>query len=90
MRLAESMAATGAIVLLITAADTPAAAGGQPTLTVFGLPRVTPDPASPWPGDLAHAVLGILPLQTIIGLLAEDLGRADGDFLFHQDDTKVS
>ena len=92
MRLAESMAATGAIVLLIAAADAPAAAGGQPTLTVFGLPRVsaTPDLTGPGAGDLAHAVLGILPLQTIIGLLAEDLGRADAEFLFHQDDTKVS
>jgi glucosamine--fructose-6-phosphate aminotransferase (isomerizing) len=81
-RLAESMAAVGATVLLITAADTPDVAGGQPTITVFGLP--------PALGDLAQAVLAILPVQTIIGLLAEDLGCADGEFRHHQDDTKVA
>jgi glutamine---fructose-6-phosphate transaminase (isomerizing) len=91
-KLAESMAATGTTVLLITAADTPGAVTEQPTLTVFRLPRVSavPNRASPGPGDLAHAVLAILPVQTIIGLLAEHLGCADSKFLFHQDDTKVS
>ena len=85
------MAATGTTVLLITPADTPRAVNGQPTLTVFGLPQVSAaNPASPWPGDLAHAVLAILPVQTIIGLLAEDLGCPDGEFWHHQDDTKVS
>ena len=90
-KLAESMAATGTTVLLITPADTPRAGNGQPTLTVFGLPQVSavPNPASPWPGDLAHAVLAILPVQTIVGLLADALGCADGKFRFHQDDTKV-
>jgi glutamine---fructose-6-phosphate transaminase (isomerizing) len=91
-KLAESMAATGTTVLLITAAGTPGAVSEQPTLTVFRLPRVSPAPnlASPGPGDLAHAVLAILPVQTVVGLLAEHLGCADGKFLFHQDDTKVS
>jgi hypothetical protein len=38
---------------------------------------------------LAQAVLAILPLQTITGQLAEDLGLPDGEFRYHQDDTKV-
>ena len=38
---------------------------------------------------LAQAVLAILPLQTITWQLAEDLGLPDGEFLYHQDDTKV-
>jgi glucosamine--fructose-6-phosphate aminotransferase (isomerizing) len=91
-KLAESMAAVGATVLLITAADTPGPASGQPTMTVFGLPPASAaqDPARPGPGDLAQAVLAIVPVQTVIGLLAEDLGCADGGFLHHQNDTKVS
>ena len=40
--------------------------------------------------DLAQAVLAILPLQTISWVLAEDRGCVDGEFLYHQDDTKVS
>ena len=91
-KLAESMAAIGATVLLITAADLPRATDGQPTMTVFGLPPAAAAPgdlAQPRSGDLAQAVLAILPVQTIIGLLAEDLGCADGEFLHHQDDTKV-
>jgi len=38
---------------------------------------------------LAQAVLAILPLQAVTWLLAEDLGMPDGEFLYHQDDTKV-
>jgi len=38
---------------------------------------------------LAQAVLAILPLQTITAQLAEDLGLPDGEFRYHQDDTKV-
>ena len=92
-KLAESMAAIGATVLLITAADLPRATDGQPTMTVFGLPPAAAAPgdlAQPRSGDLAQAVLAILPVQTIIGLLAEDLGCPDGEFWHHQDDTKVS
>lgn len=90
-RLAESMAAVGATVLLITEAGPVGVAGGPP-MTAFGLPPVSVAAGSAGPGasDLAQAVLAILPLQTIIGLLAEDLGCADGEFLHHQDDTKVS
>jgi glutamine---fructose-6-phosphate transaminase (isomerizing) len=83
-RLAESMAAVGATVLLITTgeaatAGNTATAGGPPGLTEFRLPGM----------DLAQAVLAILPLQTITWLLAEDRGCPDGEFRYHQDDTKV-
>jgi glucosamine--fructose-6-phosphate aminotransferase (isomerizing) len=83
-RLAESMAAAGATVLLITTGEAAAAgdaamAAGSPGLTVFRLPDM----------DLAQAVLAILPLQTITWLLAEDRGCPDGEFRYHQDDTKV-
>jgi len=90
-RLAESMAAVGATVLLITVADPVGVAGGPP-MTVFGLPAVSvaAGSVSRQASDLAQAVLATLPVQTIIGLLAEDLGCADGEFLHHQDDTKVS
>jgi glucosamine--fructose-6-phosphate aminotransferase (isomerizing) len=96
-RLAASMAAAGATALLITAADT--ATAGQPGLTIFRLPRSSQAQAGQAPAgqaqagqaeaDLAQAVLAILPLQTITWLLAEDLGCTDGEFLYHQDDTKV-
>ncbi len=90
-RLAGAMAAAGATVLLITAADGPDAADGQPGPTVFRLPRPDAGPGGPArPGDLAQAVLAILPLQTITWQLAEDRGGTDGEFLYHQDDTKVS
>jgi glutamine---fructose-6-phosphate transaminase (isomerizing) len=90
-RLAKSMAAVGATVLLITAAGPVGVAGGPP-MTVFGLPSVSVAASSVGrqASDMAQAVLAILPVQTIIGLLAEDLGCADGEFLHHQDDTKVS
>lgn len=80
-RLAASLAATGAQILLITGlgqaetADTTAAG-----VTVFPVPAAT---------DAALGVLGILPLQTISGALAEAAGLPDGEFRFHQDDTKV-
>jgi glucosamine--fructose-6-phosphate aminotransferase (isomerizing) len=101
-RLAASMAAAGATALLITAADT--ATPDQPGLTIFRLPQsgqaqagqaqagqaqAGQAPAGQAPADLAQAVLAILPLQAITWLLAEDLGCTDGEFLYHQNDTKV-
>jgi hypothetical protein len=74
-------------VLLVTADDFAGAA--QPNLTVFRLPRPAPAQVTGGAGDPAQAVLGIVPLQTITWLLAEDLGCVDGQFLYHQDDTKV-
>lgn len=41
-------------------------------------------------GTAAEAVLGIVPLQTITAAIAAGLGLPDGEFLYHQDDTKVS
>ncbi|HXL94380.1 MAG TPA: SIS domain-containing protein [Streptosporangiaceae bacterium] len=70
-KLAASMAAAGATVLLITSSDADAA---------FRLPAL---------GTAAEAVLGILPLQTITSVLAIESGLPDGEFLYHQDDTKV-
>ena len=78
-RLAASMAAAGATVVLITSGESATAADRPPGLTVFRQPDV----------DLAQAVLAILPLQTITWLLAEDRGCPDGEFRYHQDDTKV-
>jgi fructoselysine-6-P-deglycase FrlB-like protein len=83
-KLAESMAAVGATVLLVTADDF--AGTAPPNLTIFRLPRLAAGGAA----DPAQPVLGIVPLQMITGLLAEDLGCVDGQFLYHQDDTKVS
>ena len=56
------------------------------------LARVSAAPGAAGPGssDLAQAVLAIVPLQMIAGLLAEDLGCLDSEFLYHQDDTKVA
>jgi glutamine---fructose-6-phosphate transaminase (isomerizing) len=70
-KLAASMSAAGATVLLITSEDADAA---------FRLPAL---------GTAAEAVLGILPLQTITSALAIESGLPDGEFLYHQDDTKV-
>jgi glucosamine--fructose-6-phosphate aminotransferase (isomerizing) len=75
-RLAIQMAATGAAVVLVTADPVPEAPG----LAVFPLPAVAP---------VAEAVLGILPAQAISGALADAAGLPDGEFRFHQDDTKV-
>jgi len=87
-KLARSMAAAGATVLLITTADVAAedhaadqAADHAAGPAVFRLPRLP---------EAAQAVLGILPLQTITSLLAVDRGLPDGEFRYHQDDTKVS
>lgn len=82
-QLAGSMAAAGATVLLITADDLDITA---PNLTTFRLPRLVPGGAK----DQAQPVLGIVPLQAITALLAGDLGCVDGQFRYHQDDTKVS
>jgi fructoselysine-6-P-deglycase FrlB-like protein len=70
-KLAASMSAAGATVLLITSEDADAA---------FRLPAL---------GTAAEAVLGILPLQTITSALAIESGLPDGEFRYHQDDTKV-
>jgi glucosamine--fructose-6-phosphate aminotransferase (isomerizing) len=78
-RLAASMAAAGATVLLITTGEAAMAAASPPGLIVFRLPDL----------DLAQAVLAVLPLQAITWLLAEDRGCPDGEFRYHQDDTKV-
>jgi glucosamine--fructose-6-phosphate aminotransferase (isomerizing) len=75
-RLAAQMAAAGAAVVL--AATEPVDA--PPGVTVFRLPALTP---------AAQAVLGILPAQAISGALADAAGLPDGEFRFHQDDTKV-
>jgi glutamine---fructose-6-phosphate transaminase (isomerizing) len=88
-RLAASMADAGATTVLITALDDAgldhagvagAGHGPRPNLTVFRLPAA---------GDAALALLAILPLQTISGALADAAGLPDGEFRFHQDDTKV-
>jgi glutamine---fructose-6-phosphate transaminase (isomerizing) len=55
--------------------------GGTGSLTVFRVPAAD---------DVALAVLGIVPVQTISGALADADGRPDGVFRFHQDDTKVT
>jgi glucosamine--fructose-6-phosphate aminotransferase (isomerizing) len=75
-KLAGQLAAAGAAVLLITAEDAPAGPA------VFRLPRF------PEPGP-AQAVLAVLPLQTITWRLAAEAGLPDGEFRYHQDDTKL-
>ncbi len=89
-RLAESMAAAGATVLLIAARSADEESTGQAGPVVFRLSDsdLAENPAAE-AGGLAQAVLAILPLQTISGVLAEDRGCVDGEFLYHQDDTKV-
>jgi glucosamine--fructose-6-phosphate aminotransferase (isomerizing) len=77
VRLAESMADAGATVVLVTAAEVSAP---RPGLTVFPLPAVE---------AAAEAILGILPAQAISGALADAAGLPDGEFRYHQDDTKV-
>jgi len=84
-RLAADLAAAGATVLLVAAEADAAGAdavteGGPGTPATFAVTAAEP---------LAQAVLAILPLQTITGRLAEDLGLPDGEFRYHQDDTKV-
>lgn len=84
-RLAASLAGTGATTVLITGMDDAALAGaglgGESTgPTVFRVPAAD---------DVALSMLGILPLQTISGALADAAGLPDGEFRFHQDDTNV-
>jgi glutamine---fructose-6-phosphate transaminase (isomerizing) len=84
-KLAADLAAAGSTVLHIaTGAAAPAgeamSGGGPGTPATFTVTAADP---------LAQAVLAILPLQTITGQLAEDLGLPDGEFRYHQDDTKV-
>jgi glucosamine--fructose-6-phosphate aminotransferase (isomerizing) len=86
-RLAESMAAAGATVVLIATSNADKEPSGEVGPAVFRLSHAELPAAGP--GDLAQAVLAILPLQTISFVLAEDRGCVDGEFLYHQDDTKV-
>jgi glutamine---fructose-6-phosphate transaminase (isomerizing) len=89
-RLAESMAAAGATVLLVATGSADKESSGQAGPAIFRLatPGLTELPAA-GAGDLAQAVLAILPLQAISSVLADDRGCVDGEFLYHQDDTKV-
>jgi glucosamine--fructose-6-phosphate aminotransferase (isomerizing) len=80
VKLALSLAGTGAHVLLVTdllVADRDVDAGN---ITVFRIPEA---------GDKA-GVLAVLPLQAMAWRLAEDRAVPDGVFRYHQDDTKVS
>jgi glutamine---fructose-6-phosphate transaminase (isomerizing) len=84
-KLAADLAAAGSTVVHVAAGPTvpagEAMSGGGPGIpATFAV--IAADP-------LAQAVLAILPLQTITGQLAEDLGLPDGEFRYHQDDTKV-
>jgi glucosamine--fructose-6-phosphate aminotransferase (isomerizing) len=94
-RLAASLAGTGAEILLITDLDDAGLTAARLTatgLTAAGLGAATPGLTVfrvPGGDDVTLATLGILPLQTISGALAEAAGLPDGEFRFHQDDTKV-
>lgn len=84
-KLAADLAAAGSTVLHVAAGPTAPAgeamSGGGPGIpATFAVTAAEP---------LAQAVLAILPLQTITAQLAEDLGLPDGEFRYHQDDTKV-
>ena len=83
-KLAADLAAAGSTVLLIRAAAGAhyggMSAGGPGLPATFAVTAAEP---------LAQAVLAILPLQAITWLLAEDLALPDGEFRYHQDDTKV-
>jgi glucosamine--fructose-6-phosphate aminotransferase (isomerizing) len=88
-KLAADLAAAGSTVLLVAAdgrdgggmaAGVAGAAGGPGVPATFAVAAAEP---------LAQAVLAILPLQAVTWLLAEDLGLPDGEFRYHQDDTKV-
>lgn len=84
-KLAADLAAAGSTVLHVAAGPTAPAgeamSGGGPGIAAtFAVTAAEP---------LAQAVLAILPLQTITAQLAEDLGLPDGEFRYHQDDTKV-
>jgi glucosamine--fructose-6-phosphate aminotransferase (isomerizing) len=75
-RLAISMAAAGATVLLVTSEQV----DEQPGMVVFRFP----------PTDEAlRPVLEILPLQTLSGAIAKAKGLPVGQFRHHQDDTKL-
>jgi len=90
-RLADDMAAAGATVLLVATGHAGQETSGEGGPVVFRLSRAgaTELPAA-GSVDLAQAVLAILPLETISGVLADDRECVDGEFLYHQDDTKVS
>jgi glutamine---fructose-6-phosphate transaminase (isomerizing) len=75
VKLAQSLAGTGAHVLLVTDLDVAAE-----NSTVFRIPEA---------GDQA-GVLAVLPLQAMAWRLAEDRAVPDGVFRYHQDDTKVA
>jgi glucosamine--fructose-6-phosphate aminotransferase (isomerizing) len=84
-KLAADLAAAGSTVLHVAAGRT-ALAGDAMSGGGAGIPATFAVTAA---DPLAQAVLAILPLQTITGQLAEDLGLPDGEFRYHQDDTKV-
>ncbi|HUA42356.1 MAG TPA: hypothetical protein VMA32_12350 [Streptosporangiaceae bacterium] len=86
-KLAESMAAAGTTVLLIATSGADQGSGG-PVVFRLSQPDLAGVPAAEAAG-LAQAVLAILPLQTISSVLADDRGCVDGEFRYHQDDTKV-
>jgi hypothetical protein len=73
--------AAGPADRLVAAGPGRPADSGAGSLTVFHVPARD---------DVALAVLGIVPLQTISGALADADGLPDGVFRFHQDDTKVT
>ena len=84
-KLAADLAAAGSTVLHVAAG--PTAPGGEAMSS--GGPGIPATFAVTAAEPLAQAVLAILPLQTITAQLAEDLGLPDGEFRYHQDDTKV-
>ena len=84
-KLAADLAAAGSTVLLVEASAS-APAGEVMSCGGPGIPATFAVTAAE---QLAQAVLAILPLQAITWQLAEDLGLPDGEFRYHQDDTKV-
>jgi glucosamine--fructose-6-phosphate aminotransferase (isomerizing) len=62
---------------------------GATVVLVTSLPDADAAFRLPALGPAAETVLGILPLQTITSALAIESGLPDGEFRYHQDDTKV-
>ena len=97
-KLAADLAAAGSTVLLV---ETGVEIGGEAAVEAgieaapageamsCGGPGIPATFAVTATDPLAQAVLAILPLQTITWQLAEDLALPDGEFRYHQDDTKV-
>jgi glucosamine--fructose-6-phosphate aminotransferase (isomerizing) len=89
--LAAQMAGTGAAVLLITAAGANAdgANAGGANADGANASDAVAEGAAVFRLPEPHAVLAVLPLQTITWRLAQERGLPDGEFRYHQDDTKV-